>query len=150
LRVANPRQRIRGLRRGLVRALVQTAVGLATVDLEEDELVELDVAERLEPSDAGVELPLLVAADRSGSTVVAVVERRPPLVVSYDAGVTWSEVGGGLPAGRSVAISRDHPDRMLFASESRLYVSLDGGRFWQALTVELPDIEAVVWDDESV
>lgn len=133
-----------------MRALVQTALGLATVDLEEDELVEIAAEDRLEPTDAGVDLPLLVASDRFGSTVAAVVGRRPPLVVSHDAGVTWSEVGGGLPAGRSVAISRDHPDRMLFASESRLYVSLDGGRFWQALTVELPDIEAVVWDDESV
>jgi hypothetical protein len=133
-----------------MRALVQTALGLATVDLEEDELVRLDADERLEPPDAGVDLPLLVASDRFGSTVVAVVERRPPLVVSHDSGVTWSEVGGGLPAGRSVAISRDHPDRMLFASESRLYVSLDGGRFWQGLTVELAGIEVVVWDDESV
>jgi hypothetical protein len=133
-----------------VRALVQTALGVVTVDLEEDEIEEIADDARLEPPDAGVELPLLVAADRCGSTVVAVVERRPPLVVSYDAGTTWSEAGGGLPPGRAVAISREHPDRILFASESRLYVSLDGGRFWQALTLELPGIAAVSWEVPTV
>jgi hypothetical protein len=133
-----------------MRALVQTALGLAVVDLEDDEVVEIAADEGLEPPDAGVELPLLVAADRSGSTVVAVVDRRPPLVVSHDAGVTWTEAGGGLPPGRAVAISREHPDRILFASESRLFVSLDGGRFWQALTIELAGIDAVVWEEPSV
>ena len=133
-----------------MRALVQTALGLATVDLEEDEVVEIEAHERLEPTEVRVDLPLLVAADRSGSTVVAVVDRRPPLVVSHDAGVTWTEAGGGLPPGRAVAISRDHPDRILFASDSRLFVSLDGGRFWQALTFELVGIDRVVWQEDPV
>ena len=132
-----------------MRALVQTAFGVAVVDLEEDEVVEIGADELLEPADAGVDLPLLVASDRSGSTVVAVVDRRPPLVVSHDAGMTWSEVGGGLPPGRAVAISHEHPDRMLYASESRLFVSLDGGRFWQALTVELAGIETVAWQEPA-
>ena len=34
---------------------------------------------------------------------------------------------------------------LLFASESRLYLSGDGGRFWQPLGLELDDIKAVQW-----
>jgi len=36
---------------------------------------------------------------------------------------------------------------VLFATRNRLFVSTDGGRFWRALEVELPDIEAVAWVD---
>jgi hypothetical protein len=130
-----------------MRAMAQTALGLATIDLDEDELVEIDEIPRIEPPVVKVDLPLVVAADRVGATIVAVVDRRPPLVVSHDAGATWREAGGGLPPGRAVAISDDHPDRMLYATESRLYVSGDGGRFWQALTPELAEISAVAWLD---
>lgn len=128
-----------------MRALVETGEGLFEVDVDEDEIVGLDEGEALERPAAGVELPLLVAADRSGATVVAVVARRPPLVISRDAGATWHEAGGGLPAGRAVAISPEHPDWILFASASRLHVSRDGGRFWHALSVELPEITGVAW-----
>ena len=62
-----------------------------------------------------------------GSTVVAVVDRRPPLVVSNDAGRTWREAGGGLPPGRAVAIADDDPDLVLYAARNRLYLSEDGG-----------------------
>jgi photosystem II stability/assembly factor-like uncharacterized protein len=130
-----------------MQALAQTALGLATVDLDEDEVLDIDEAGRLEPSEIAVDLPLVVAADRVGSTIVAVVDRRPPLVVSHDAGATWRESGGGLPPGSAIAISADHPDRVLYATENRLYVSLDGGRFWTALTRELPGISAVAWLD---
>ena len=82
-----------------------------------------------------------------GSRVVAVVDRRPPLVVSDDAGSTWREAGSGLPAGRAVAISRAHPDLVLFASATRLYVSEDGARFWRSLTPELEGIAAVAWEE---
>lgn len=125
-------------------ALVATAFGVLRVDLESGETEEADL--ELEPAtllETG--LPLVVATDRQGATVVAVVDRRPPLVISHDAGSTWHEAGGGLPPGRAVAISPEHPDRMLFASESRLYVSADGGRFWRVLDVELPGITAVAW-----
>jgi photosystem II stability/assembly factor-like uncharacterized protein len=88
-------------------------------------------------------LPLFVAGAASGSTVVAVVDRRPPLVVSNDAGRTWRESGGGLPPGRAVAVADDNPDLMLYAGRNRLYLSEDGGRFWRALVVELPEIEAL-------
>jgi hypothetical protein len=130
----------------MMRALVQTALGLVTVDVEEDEVVEIDEDAELEtttPLELG--LPRVVWADRQGAIVVAVVDRRPPLLLSGDAGLTWREAGGGLPAGRAVAISPDHPDLILFAGESRLYVSSDGGRFWRALATELPDITGVAW-----
>ena len=88
----------------------------------------------------------MVAAAASGSTVVAVLDRRPPLMVSHDAGRTWRESGAGLPRGRAVAIADDDPDLVLYAARNRLYLSTDGGRFWRALTVELPEIQAVAFD----
>jgi hypothetical protein len=99
--------------------------------------------ERVEPAAVAVSLPLVVAAAASGSTVIAVVARRPPLAVSHDAGRTWRESGGGLPPGRAIANGADDPDYVLYAARNRLYVSSDGGRFWRALTPELPEIEAV-------
>jgi len=127
-----------------VRATVGTVDGVYLVDLEDETIMPLDAGEEL-PSRAPVEvsLPLLVDAAAAGSTVVAVVDRRPPLVVSHDAGRTWHEAGGGLPRGRAVAIADDDPDLVLFAARNRLYLSRDGGRFWRALAVELPEIERV-------
>ncbi len=81
----------------------------------------------------------------AGATVVAVVDRRPPLAISNDAGRTWREAGGGLPAGFAVAIDDDNPDVMLFAGRNRLYLSENGGIFWRALVPELPEIEAVAF-----
>ena len=72
-------------------------------------------------------LPRLVAAAASGSTVVAVVDRRPPLLVSGDAGATWREAGGGLPPGFAVAIDPDDPDLVLYAARNRLYLSPTAG-----------------------
>jgi len=114
------------------------------VDVE-DELVLGEPVEAAEPVPAEVELPRLVAASAVGATVVAVVERRPPLLVSGDAGVTWREAGGGLPAGFAVAVHPDDPDRVVYAARNRLYLSSDGGRFWRALEPELPDVHAVAW-----
>jgi photosystem II stability/assembly factor-like uncharacterized protein len=82
--------------------------------------------------------------------VIAIVDRRPPLVVSHDAGATWHEAGGGLPPGRALAIAADDPDLVLYAARNRLYVSRDGGRFWTALVTELPDIRAVAWAGAEV
>jgi hypothetical protein len=128
-----------------MRAAVETGDSVVVVDLEEDELVGVEHGASLGRVEIELDLPLVIAADQSGPTIVALVERRPPLVVSRDAGTTWNEIGAGLPPGRAIAISPDHPDLMLFASESRLHVSRDGGRFWHALTVELEDIRAVAW-----
>jgi hypothetical protein len=129
-----------------MRALVACAVGTADVDLDEDEVVEI-TDEPVDPPALELELPLLVAAAAYGSTVVAVVDRRPPLVVSNDGGVTWREAGAGLAPGPAVAISGDDPDLVLYATEERLHLSRDGGRFWQALAVELPGITAVTFVD---
>lgn len=126
--------------------LAETLLGLVRVDLESEE-AELLGDGTLPRCPHGLTLPLLVDADRHGSRVVAVVDRRPPLVVSDDAGVTWREAGGGLPRGRAVAISPEHPDHVVFATASRLYLSEDGGRFWRSLAPELIDVTAVAWED---
>lgn len=126
-------------------AAVDTVEGVLLVDLEEETLVggtELPAVEA-----PVVELPRVVAAARAGATIAAVVERRPPLAISRDGGATWSEAGGGLPAGFAIAIAEDEPDRMLYAARNRLYVSTDGGTFWRSLPFELPDIIAAVWLD---
>lgn len=128
-------------------AHVRTVEGTFELDVEEEVVLgEVDAGvdvERLE-----LDLPRLVAASAGGATVVAVVNRRPPLVVSYDAGVTWTETGGGLPPGFDVAVDAADPDRVLYAARNRLYLSTDGGRFWRSLGPELPDIEAVAWVTE--
>ena len=125
-------------------ALVATAFGCFRVDLESEEAELTDddppVAEEVE-----VSLPLVVAAARVGSRIVAVVDRRPPLLLSDDAGLTWREAGGGLPAGVAIAIDEDDPDTMLYASESRLFVSEDGGLFWRSLPPELIGITSVAF-----
>jgi hypothetical protein len=125
-----------------VRALVRTVDGVFEVDLDEEEVLGL-VEDEVNPPEVELSLPLLVSAAATGSTVVAVVDRRPPLVVSNDAGRTWRESGGGLPPGRAVAIAEDDPDVVLYAARNRLFLSTDGGRFWRALVIELPEIEAV-------
>ena len=124
-------------------AAVRTAAGTYLVDLEAEEVIgETDEFE--EPS-VKVELPRVVAAAAAGATVVAVVDRRPPIAVSHDAGSTWHEAGGGLPPGFAVAINEDNPDVMLFGARNRLYLSENGGIFWRALVPELPEIQAVVF-----
>jgi hypothetical protein len=125
-------------------AVVATVNGTWLVDLETEEVV-VQVEEPVKRQAVDVGLPLLVAAAASGSTVLAVVDRRPPLVVSHDAGHTWREAGGGLPKGNAVAIDESNPDRMLYAARNRLFVSGDGGRFWRALVLELPEITAVAF-----
>jgi hypothetical protein len=125
-----------------MQARVATALGAALVDLESGE-VELVDEDAPTAGGAEVSLPLLVAADQVGARVAAVINRRPPLMLSDDAGLTWREAGGGLPAGTAVAIHRDEPDRLLFASESRLFLSEDGGWFWRVLELELIGITAV-------
>jgi hypothetical protein len=123
--------------------LVQTVDGVAAVDLDEELVLGLE-DDRLEPvAEVSVPLPKVLAAAAAGSTVVAVVDARPPMMVSHDGGRTWRDSGRGLPPGRAVAISDDDPDLVVYAARNRLYVSRDGGRFWHALSIELPEIEAV-------
>jgi hypothetical protein len=127
-------------------AAVETVEGVVLVDVEEELLLgpgtELPLVETPK-----VELPRVVATAQSGTTIAAVVERRPPLAISRDGGATWNEAGGGLPAGFAIAIADEDPDRMLYAARNRLYLSSNGGTFWRSLPFELPDILAAAWID---
>lgn len=125
-------------------ALVKTSFGDYLVDLDEEEIVG-DADSFEPPPRAKVDLPRVIDAAATGSTILALLDRRPPLAVSHDAGQTWREAGGGLPRGVAVAIDDENPDRMLFAARNRLYVSENGGTFWRALVPELPEIEAVAF-----
>jgi hypothetical protein len=127
-------------------AAVATADGILLVDVEEEAVIG-EGTELPEASAPRVELPRVVATAGAGATIVAVVDRRPPLAVSTDAGATWREAGGGLPAGFAVAVADDDPDRMLYAARNRLYLSTNGGVFWRSLEPELPDVTGVAWLD---
>ena len=130
----------------LPRAGIETDDGVYTVDVELEELIDFEAGgelPRVTPPEVG--LPRLVAAAGAGSTVVAVLDRRPPLALSHDAGRTWREAGGGLPAGAAVAVAEADPDLVLYAARNRLYLSRDGGRFWRALAPELPEVKALAW-----
>lgn len=124
-----------------MRVVAQTEYGAFAVDLETEEIEPADTL----PSQEQLKLniPRVLGADALGSTIVAVVDRKPPLMISHDAGVTWRESGSGLPAGTAVAISEGDPDLIVYGSRNRLHVSSDGGIFWRALSVELPLIEAL-------
>jgi len=123
-------------------ALVATTSGTFAVDLETEEVGPGEPFDP--PPPPALNIPRVLAAAEAGSTVVAAVDTRPPLVVSHDAGLTWRESGRGLPPGRAVAVSADNPDVLLYGARNRLYLSTDGGVFWTALAVELPEIEAVL------
>jgi hypothetical protein len=129
-----------------VTALVRTVEGVFEVDIDTETVVG-EVEAEVDHDHLEVNLPRLVAAAAGGSTVVALVARRPPLLVSWEAGATWPESGGGLPPGFDVAVDSAAPDRVLYAARNRLYLSLDGGRFWRSLAAELPDIEAVAFTE---
>jgi hypothetical protein len=126
-----------------VRAVAQTEYGAFAVDLDTEEVAPAGPVQVRGSEPLALSLPKVVAAASAGSTVVAVVDRRPPLVVSHDAGVTWREAGAGLPPGNAVAVWEDDPDLIVYASRNRLHVSTDGGVFWRALAPELPAIETV-------
>jgi len=122
-------------------ALVGTVDGPFAVDLQTEE-VEPEEPFTPEPAPP-LNLPRVIAAAASGSMVVAVVDAKPPLLVSHDAGTTWRDSGRGLPAVRAVAIDDLDPDVVVLATRNRLYLSRDGGLFWTALAVELPEITSL-------
>jgi hypothetical protein len=126
-------------------ALVGTASGTFAVDLE---TAEVEPDEPFTPArPPQLNLPRVVAAAEAGSTVVAVVDAKPPLLVSHDAGATWRESGRGLPALFAVAIDDLDPDVVVVAARNRLYLSRDGGIFWNPIDVELPDVETLMLRD---
>ena len=93
-------------------AHVQTADGLAVVDLEDETVLELDPARTIEPAARpGALAPTRVDAAAAGSTIIAVVDTKPPLMVSHDAGRTWRDSGRGLPAGSRRRDLRRRPRR---------------------------------------
>jgi hypothetical protein len=122
--------------------LVATVAGSFAVDLETDEVEPWD-GDVSPPPAPVLNLPRVVAAAAAGSTVVVVVDAKPPLLISHDTGSTWRESGRGLPPGRAVAISGDDPDLLVYAARNLLYVSRNGGVFWTALALELPEIERI-------
>ena len=129
-------------------ALVRTVEGVFEVDVENEAVLgELEATVDRERLELG--LPRLVAASSHGATVVALVDRRPPLLISGNSGATWREAGGGLPTGYDVAVDPSDPDRVLYAARNRLHLSTDGGRFWRSLAPELPDVEAVAWSEPT-
>ena len=122
-------------------AYIDTVSGAFSVDLETE---EVEPAEFVGLEDGPpLSLPRVVASAAAGSTIVAVVDASPPMLISHDAGATWRESGRGLPRGRAVAIAADDPDLIVYGSRNRLHVSRDGGRFWTSLAVELPEIRGV-------
>lgn len=134
-----------------MKAWCRTALGDVEVDLDAEEAVLLDeTAGWVAAAEPATGLPRVVAAAAAGSTVVALVAAKPPLLVSHDAGRTWRGSGYGLPGGRTVAISGDSPDVVLYATPTRLYLSRDGGRFWRLLAPELPEIIALGFFDEDL
>jgi hypothetical protein len=128
-----------------VNVLVQTEAGAFEVDLDSEDIepVSAGAVEVCGSEPLTLNLPRVVATAASGSTIVAVVDRKPPLVVSHDAGATWRETGGGLPPGFAIALADDDPDLIVYASRNRLHVSTNGGVFWRALAVELPAIQSL-------
>ena len=120
--------------------LVATDAGSFAVDLETDEVEPWDGDVSLPPAPV-LNLPRVIAAAAAGSTVVAVVDAKPPILVSHDTGSTWRESGRGLPPGHAIAISDDDPDLLVYAARNLLYVSRNGGVFWSALALELPEIK---------
>ena len=132
-----------------MRALVACVLGTAEVDLAEDEVIEITD----EPVDApalALDLPLLVAAAAHGSPSWGRVGPRPPSCrrrhrPTYG-GATWREVGSASGPGPHRDLAR-RPHLVLYATAERLHLSRDGGRFWQALSVELPGITAVTLVD---
>ncbi len=127
-----------------MKVLISTVAGPFAVDLETGDVDAWD--EEVGPQPAPVlNLPRVLAAAAAGATVVAVVDAKPPLLVSYDTGSTWRESGRGLPPGRAVAVSEDDPDLIVYAARNRVFLSRNGGVFWSSLAVELPEIIAVAF-----
>jgi hypothetical protein len=120
--------------------LVATVAGSFAVDLDTDEVEPWD-GDVAPPPPPVLNLPRVIAAAATGSLVVVVVDAKPPLLVSHDSGSTWRESGRGLPPGHAIAISDDNPDLLVYAGRNLLYVSRNGGVFWSALALELPEIE---------
>ncbi|MGH9393219.1 MAG: WD40/YVTN/BNR-like repeat-containing protein, partial [Terriglobales bacterium] len=68
---------------------------------------------------------------------------RPYVYKTTDYGKTWTTMAAGLPAGQYVESVRQDPNapNLLFAGTSAtVFFSLDGGRQWQPLSLNLPAV----------
>jgi len=77
-----------------------------------------------------------VAADRH-----RVDDPSPMAFRTHDFGVTWTEIGRGLPPGEWVGAIRQDPEQagLLYAGTNRgVHVSFDDGESWQSLKLNLP------------
>ncbi len=68
----------------------------------------------------------------------------PYVYETADFGAHWRLIANGLPADQYVFVVRQDPrePRLLFAgTRSTVYVSFDGGEYWQPLTLDLPGVQ---------
>ena len=90
-------------------ARVATALGCVAIDLESDDAFLVDDDPPMADTGRGLSAARRRRRRKSGSRIVAAVDRRPPLMISDDVGLTWREAGGGLPVGTAIAIDRTIP-----------------------------------------
>ena len=141
------RARARPQLSSLVIAWVRTVEGVFELDVEnEDVLGAVDAAVDRELPELG--LPRLVAAAATGATVVALVDRRPPLLDLGRRGATWREAGGGLPPASTSRSTRPTRTACSTPPGTGSTSPPTAARFWRSLAPELPDIEAVAWSTE--
>ena len=80
----------------------------------------------------------------------------PRAYVTHDAGISWREIGHGLPDGAYVKVVREDPmfSGLLYAGTSRgVFVSFDDGEHWQSLQLNLPTTgvnDLLVHEDDLV
>ena len=122
-------------------ALVATAAGTFSVDLDSE---EVGAAEPFRRRSAAAAQPAPGRRRRRGRLDGRrAVDARPPLLVSYDAAPPGASPDAVFRRGAQSRSAEADPDTLAYAARNRLYVSRDGGVFWTALAVELPEIEAL-------
>jgi photosystem II stability/assembly factor-like uncharacterized protein len=68
-------------------------------------------------------------------------DMRPHILRTHDGGMTWTDVGGGIPEGAAVDVVREDPKckGLLFAgTEREVYVSFNDGYQGQSLRLNMP------------
>jgi uncharacterized protein (TIGR03382 family) len=92
-----------------------------------------------------------LAVDPQDPSLVYAATFHSGLYRSTDGGLSWSQVGGGLPTNRSITtVDIDpHDSRSVYAgrNEAGLYHSADGGLTWRQMSAGLP-AEGVITDVE--